>query len=295
MTYESGAPLPATGGAPVSTDGHQLGYGFNCQYPSYASVSTLTGIVDSSNEMHLYYASANRGVTEVYFVNGRWWQGFPSGNANATGGTGMTSLWDGSLEHIYYTGTDGTLWEDYLPGCSGWCNHALTGSASTSPSGFLSATYPGVQAVWGAQPSGGMRLMARYPSGWVGSTLSSSQTPALSTSSPSISIQGNPFYIGSDQNIYQPDQNTTPIQQTSGGPQSELTAVSASTGWTGPLGPLTGGKDATGNWHLFYIGTDGHVHEYYGNGSATWSTNDLTHTCTLYTGNACSLANFTYP
>jgi hypothetical protein len=290
VSYQSGT-LPFTDGVTMGTYD-----GYGCQYPS--AVTTLTGFVDSSNTMHLYFINSSYGVTEAYFPSGgsQWFQGYPGGQSSvATGGLGLSSLWDGTIEHIYFTGLDGNLWEDYYGDgdCSGaWCSHSL--SSSNGPTSYITSTDPNTETVWYASGEPSLVIYAYYDV-WETLTFPSSYTPLLSTTgsllSPLVQILGSPFYIGTDQNIYQPNTNTSPIQQSFGGVKSEFTAGGTQ------IGPLSGGVDSSGTLHLFYVGTDQHLHEYYqASGSSDWAVNDLTQTCTdQATGDPCSDFGYTYP
>jgi hypothetical protein len=238
---------------------------------TFDTASELTGFVDSSGTRHVFYFDGASNVVENYF-SGHWWANSPGGRGNYGQSTGISSLWDGSVEHVYFAGYDGNLWEDYDNGQ--WWSHPLTGStgavqptisASQAPSGyghFTSSLINGTsQAIWGVpSDNSGLRLVAALPN-WQSFLWPSSLVPAIGLSSAMLAINGSPVYVGTDSLIYAPNSSSTSLQAAFGGPA------------VGDSG-ITGFYDGT-NYHIFYVGSDGHLHEYYSPNMSTWSTNDL--------------------
>ncbi len=244
VTSQSGSPLPAG----TLSGGEVTG------------PTTLTGFVDTSSVMHLYFTDSSSIVHEVYY-SGQWWEGHPAGQANALDGKGMTSLWDGAREHIYFTGLDGSLWEDWFSG--GWQSHALTGSTgvvnpkitiSQSPSGYLVAMLQGTQEIFGpSTDSLGMRAVIYDTSaGWESDEFTGLAN--LSVDSPMVAYNNWWFYEGLDQNIYLPGISFSQSLQSMFGGESVNTTANGS-----ELGPISGFIDSSGNSHIFYIGTNGNL------------------------------------
>lgn len=238
--------------------------------------STLAGFTDSSNVSHVFYTDASLNIHELYRYHGTWYQGYPPGAAEAVDGQGMTAVWDGSTEHVFVTGTDFNLW-DVSHSSSGWKTTRLSGSggavspnisSSMAPIGSMSATlYNGTSAaVWGpAEGQTYLTLVADIGGTWEAGALA---PPNLSSGCPTTTTSfGTPYYIGTNQDVYAPNSNVDMTVKW-GQPRSELTNNGTQ------LGPLTGGTDAAGNDHLFYIGTDQLIHEYY-TGCGGWCGNTI--------------------
>ncbi len=265
VTYESNSPLPA---------------GTLTNYSNGTVVTgpaTLTGFVDSSYVGHVYYTDNLSRVHELYYSSGQWWEGSPAGQANALDGKGMTSLWDGAREHIYFTGLDGSLWEDWFS--SGWQSHALTGSTgvvnpkitvSQSPSGYLVAMLQGTQEIFGPSTDGlGMRAVIYDTSaGWESDEFTGLGN--LSVDSPMVAYNNWWFYEGMDQRIYLPGISfSQSLQAMFGGLNVAMIDGGAE------LGPISGFVDSSNNSHIFYIGTDGNLWEYYSSNMTYWSVHSI--------------------
>lgn len=118
--------------------------------------------------------------------------------------------------------------------------------------------------------TGTILLLENYPGsgGWLEQQFSA---PSFTNGCPLIAYttgQGSAvaFYAGMDLNVY---------NWSNGILMSRATLVGASQVMMNP-GPagITGFWDGTYQ-HVFYIGGDSHVHEFYGIASSGWQTNDL--------------------
>jgi hypothetical protein len=262
VTAQSGAPLPYL----TVTNGT-------------IALTGLTGIVDSINTMHVFFAAqGSSNITEMYYWSGRWWWGSPGGQAQVyVGGgigTAISSLWDGSVEHIYYLGTDSQTHEDYYNG--NWWSHALTGTqGAVNPKqawgqfSIASSIDNGQQLIWGAGLGGTSAMIGlEYSAGYWGSY--SIPAPKLVGSSNTIaSFNGTVFYVGSDQQIYDPNESQSSLQSQAGGALVGIATDGVS------LTPLTGFTDSAGYQRVLYAGTDEDLHEYYSNGG-NWVADDVT-------------------
>ncbi|MFT3926577.1 MAG: hypothetical protein QM778_28790 [Myxococcales bacterium] len=238
----------------------------------------LVAYYDGTNQSVWAYGSRVAGdypnvLMHTYVSNNTWnWAAETHDaaiNIGANGSEGISGGWDGTAQHIYYNGLDGIFHELYTSGNQWWPNNLSAAvqpnlTSAQIPAGkFSSSVANGIQTIWGAQQGGapGMRWLAYY-NHWVSGVINA---PYLTSSSPTVSYNGIPFYIGSDQNIYNPNVNEN-ITQKVGFPAAKAA--------DGALSPIAGYQDATGTSHIFYIATDNHLHEYWSSGNS-WGWTDL--------------------
>jgi hypothetical protein len=249
--------------------------------------ATLTGFVDGSGVEHVFFTDDENSVDEFYHNSSAWWLGHEAqfGPVDARGGSGLTSMWDGTCQHIFYLDTsDALLFEDYA--CGGpWQAHPLTGTTgaitpkintSNGPENHMVATFlaGNTEELWG-MPSNLTGLAVAYcetTQCWGSGVLT---TPELEQDSPvAMPSPGNPAYEGSEGDIFTPNdtsQRGQSLQSLYGNP----TAVR--TGDDNELSELAAFTDPSGTSHIFYVGAFGDVFEYYQpSGQNTWSTNQLT-------------------
>ncbi len=272
---------PGANGAVTDTDltatlHTYVGHGSVDKYAGnqiFVNPSTLTGFFEG-NLNHIFYSDATGVIRELYHYSGGWSTGHASRAANAVNGRGLSSQWDGGCEHIYYTATDGGLWEDY--DCGSWQSHELSGPSGAItppitggqvPSGYLTSyDISGTQGIWGIQSDRTELRYVQYVNQWESLEVS---VPALGDpSSAVISVNFNPYYVGSDGLIYD---FSTSLQSLYGGPAVLRTASGTQ------LSEITGFLDTASYSHIFYVGTDGDLHEYYqAPNQTTWSMSQLT-------------------
>jgi hypothetical protein len=168
----------------------------------------------------------------------------------------MSAVWDGSAEHVFVLGTDGNIWDINFNGS--WHSTKVTGPNGTianfnrtyTPEGYVTATmFDGAPMLWGGASQQIALVGLLEP--FTAFTLAVPQVSSISTTA--ALGDGTPFYI--DTARFLRDQNGNSMAALYGGPWSELTG--------GQIGPLTAGTDAWGTGHVFWIGNDGHIHEYY--------------------------------
>jgi hypothetical protein len=295
VTGKAGAPLAV--GLPVSG------------FPGGAleNASTLTGFVDGYGIEHVFYEDGNGLIDELYHNPSGWFLGHVAQGgtaAEASNGRSLTSMWDGSCQHIFYRdGHDLELWEDY--NCGTWSGHRLSGAGGAiSPTVSFGGTAPPplyltsydfggqepVAYLWGAYRDGnGTGLRTAYcGEGVCWGTLEDTGTGASGTvpfftqDSPLISVNNEPIYVGSDARIYTPSESNVSLQAAFGNPNVFKTVV-ADDGVDFAVGTqlseMTGFVDMYGISHIFYIGTaasGGDLFEYYRpSGQSSWSTNRL--------------------
>jgi len=257
--------------------------------PFYASVSpsrpnpgwnfvndgtTLSGMWDGTNA-HVFYAGNDSCVHEAYKY-GATWAGAADdhclGGAAPSlyqdiAGLDLTSLWDGKTEHVFYRGNGGFA-ELYYSGA--W----YEGTPPNLEGGFLSATgVGGIENVFGGTIGSTFQVDSKLGPQWATQAVTM-PSDTCNVGSPTLAYQtplGAQFFCTGANGIIQRflpannDVRTLPL------------TVLAETDTVGPLdySPLTGFYDGS-NMHVFYIGTDGHVHEEYsGDSGNTWGSNDL--------------------
>jgi len=243
----------------------------------YTTYSSLSGFRDSNNYLHIFYIAQDKSLHELYRdTNANWWRGYPPGYANAFGGRGMSAFFNGN-ENIFVTGTDNNLWVVWFDS-NGWHTQQMTGNSflnpplttNASPANFITTGLSaGNPVIWGPSTNGLLTIVELAGSAWYSGAFQGSGTPALDlTLSPTLTMPGTgwPYYIGSDGHMHSPN-NGQDITAQFGGPPGEPIQGRE-------FSPLTGGVDTRGTEHLFYIGNDHLLHEYYGDGTS-WSTNTV--------------------
>jgi hypothetical protein len=239
---------------------------------------TLAGFVDTNNIAHVFFVADTGVLAEAYRLNGTWFEGFPPtpppglpprATKAITQGRDLTAIWDGSANNIFVTGADGNLWDVYFNGT--WSTLQLSGSAGLitppigsglSPGNFMSAVdYMGtVPLLWGAQSNnaGALSVVARFGSAWESEQISAFNLAFSNTPVVVLADDGYPYYIGEGAGggaIFDVQAGSEAnLQQKFGGSFAANSSI-----WA-----LTGGVDTSGTDHLFYIGTDNFIHEYYG-------------------------------
>jgi hypothetical protein len=200
----------------------------------------------------------------------------------------VTAYWDGSVQHVIFdcvndqlngTSYPHELWETYYNG--NWWTHAIASTANGqySPAGYFMGAYSsasGVEGILGLGPAGSKTLVyTSFVNRQWGSV--SISVPSLtynstvlvypdSTGLRAFFVGENPGHVyaiqglGSTNTVV--DLSSTPGQ--SSGAASNLNNVA----WTSDLAGYTDGT----NDHVFFIGADGYIHEFYGGVTAPFSS-----------------------
>lgn len=250
--------------------------------PSYAIESaTLTGYWDGSTG-HLFYQNSFDGYLHEFRGNNGQWSDLSlgvgpqdsSGQPEAVDGLFLTSLWDGGVGHVYFNSHTQQFQELYFYNNNWWGGFGQ--DDNNVAFGMLVAASPsyGLQAVYGSPPANGghwgdltqtVNICHDYGS-WscsptsVGANEYGQLQPTLAYR---VSSTVEVYVVGGDQRLYSPGQTF---------PTNPLAQISIYPPW---YSPITGFWDGSYE-HVFYIGTDSHVHELYRQTfGAGFFTNDL--------------------
>jgi outer membrane protein assembly factor BamB len=278
-------------------DGFALGE-FDGRPPSSAAFTQLTNgvgyfatpqshssIWDGGNQ-HLFVVAEKGDGTlhELYKAGGTWFDhGIPQCSYSGVNGqpSYVTAYWDGVQHAIHacvnpQTGAQ-ELWETYNSGQ--WFTQPIASSASggSVPYGqFAGASNGGVEGILGIGPAGTNTLV--YTSFSPVTRLWSSvpiTVPSLSYNSTVVAYTDSAgfryFFVGANGHVYSlaspGGQNTVTDLSSSPGQSSLASGVTNSVPWTSDL---AGFFDGT-NDHVFFVGADGFVHEFYGAASSPFS------------------------
>jgi outer membrane protein assembly factor BamB len=186
----------------------------------------------------------------------------------------VTAYWDGSVQHVIFDCINDQspyaheLWETYNNGQ--WFTHAIASTANggSAPYGqFAGGASGGKQGILGVGVAGTNKLVYTSFSGGVWSSVSIS-APSLSHNS-TVAVYPDStgiryFFVGANGHIYSlaspGSQNTITDLSVHPGQSSFATGTTNGIPW---ISDLAGFFDGT-NDHVFFIGADGFVHEFYG-------------------------------
>lgn len=268
LTDNSAGAYPYFSGFPyMMTDG-------SYKIPGVSSASTLTGFWDGSVE-HVFFIDDNSCVNEIYY-NGQWWGHCLNSNGIALGsngqdldGMGMTSLWDGTVEHVFYENSggvqeayfNGQWWPGSPPSLDGdvLVSDGLSGDEEIYASGVGFGTGVGLDGKngsgswWSTSVGDGTSGFCTYGSDAV-----------VYIGPYSLGWGQNYFCVGQDHDVWSVDQNQNVT------PMNVPVLVSS----TASPQAITGFWDGYCR-HVFYIGSDSHVHEQYACNGGGWGSNDL--------------------
>jgi hypothetical protein len=252
------------------------------------STSALTGHQLGGNSKHVFFIGTDSHVHELFIASGgRWADNNLTTLASAvlpTPTSALTSYRLGNSQHVFFIGTDNHVHELFIDGGS-WADNDLTASANAgagavppTPTSDLTG-YPlgNSQHVFFIGTDNHVHELFIDGAGWVDNdltTLASAVPPA-----PTSDLTGYPlgnsqhvFFIGTDSHVHEL------FIDGAGWADNDLT-VSANAGAGAvpptPTSDLTGYPLGNNSKHVFFIGTDDHVHELFIDG-AGWLDNDLT-------------------
>jgi hypothetical protein len=252
--------------------------------------SSLSGF-SAAGVNHVFYAGTDSAIHEIY-NNGMWFER-PLGGAaaNATPPDSITSGWDGSVEHVFYTGLgNGHLEELYSNGT--WFPNDWTtvqGGQGTATGQISMSVDSGVLTVWGTNnltQSPAIHSISHAPSGWTNLTYTSPSGGGPQFS-PTLAFdangQGQAFYVGADQQIYQlkSDGSTAPIIPSSATSSCDTTRnpamFVAKSYVSGSLSPIAGFWDGVaGLRRVYFIDLAGYIVELTASLTATtWTVNNV--------------------
>jgi hypothetical protein len=240
--------------------------------------STLAAITPGSGTDYLYYASTDGQIHEAWGNAGSWLNCTVDGVGGRTcdgsiggvpwsqtvNGANMAAITDGTNLHVYYQGTynsQTTLRERYYSG--GW----QSGAPKYDLAGYFSAVSlrNTDEHIFGYDGSYTTMDLEYYLSGWYRSGVGGT---TCDSTSPTVSYESNGY------GYYFCSQGGKIYYSYSGG-----TAIQLNLPVTASANLITG-FHAGSYCHIFYIGTDAHVHEMYSYQCSTtpsnWGTTDVT-------------------
>ncbi|MCU1224359.1 MAG: hypothetical protein JWQ42_2452 [Edaphobacter sp.] len=250
--------------------------------PAAAIGSSLTSLLYPGNEDHVEYIGSDLHVHELWY-DGSAWQttdlSQQTGAPNAASPSALTSLlYAGNQDHVEYIGSDNHVHELWYNG-SIWHTTDLTQQTgapnAASRSALSSLLYPvNEDHVWYIGSDQHVHEFWYNGSIWQTADLTQwTGAPNAASASPLTSLlyagnQDHVCFVGSDQHVHEFWYNgstwqTSDLTQWTGAPNASSPSALSSL-----LYPVN--ED-----HVWYIGSDQHMHESWYNGS-TWQTSDLT-------------------
>jgi zinc metalloprotease ZmpB len=250
------------------------------------STSALTGHQLGGNSKHVFFIGTDSHVHELFIASGgRWADNNLTTLATAvlpTPTSALTSYRLGNSQHVFFIGTDNHVHELFIDGGS-WADNDLTVSANAgagavppTPTSDLTG-YPlgNSQHVFFIGTDNHVHELFIDGAGWVDNDLTALAGAGAVPPTPTSALTGYPlgnsqhvFFIGTDSHVHELDID--------GGSwnDNDLTTLAGAVAPT-PTSALTGYRLSDNSKHVFFIGTDDHVHELFIDG-AGWVDNDLT-------------------
>jgi hypothetical protein len=192
--------------------------------------------------------------------------------------TGLSALWDGSVEHVYWNAAPGVLNETYYSG--NWYTHTLLSSPTYTPFFNTTAVSPvnGMEYVWGQawsaqyarDANAAAQLTYTASAGWKSDIAAApnldvgSGTASFTWKDNTAGLQGSGtdgglFYIGTNNAVYEylPGFGSTILSYGAASNRQYAPTGNQITGF------YDGGSGSAGNLHLFYVDNAGFVVELY--------------------------------
>ncbi len=250
-----------------------------------AATSALDGHRLSDDSKHVFFIGTDSHVHELVIApGGRWADNDLTALATAVPPTPASALTSYRListnsQHVFFIGTDNHVHELFIDGGS-WADNDLTALATAVPPTPASALtgYPlsdDSQHVFFIGTDNHVHELFIDGGSWADNDLTALATAVPPT--PASALTGYPlsddsqhvFFIGTDNHVHELSIN--------GGSwaDNDLTALAGAVPPT-PGSALTGYPLSTNSKHVFFIGTDNHVHELFLAPGGSWLDNDLT-------------------
>jgi hypothetical protein len=251
--------------------------------------SDLAGYPLDDNSKHVFFVGTDHHAYELYFTAREGWvfndltalaRAVPPISTSALAGHQL----GGNSKHVFFIGTDSDVHELFIASGGRWADNNLTTMASavlpTPTSALTSYRLGNSQHVFFIGTDNHVHELFIDGAGWVDNDLTASANAGAGAvpPTPTSDLTGYPlgnsqhvFFIGTDSHVHEL------FIDGAGWADNDLTA-SANAG-AGAV-PPTPTSDLTGyplgnSQHVFFIGTDDHVHELFIDG-AGWLDNDLT-------------------
>jgi hypothetical protein len=255
--------------------------------PTSALTGFRLGPALGPNTKHVFFIGTDNHVYELYFTAGTGWvfndltslaRAVPPTPTSALAGH---SLSDDS-KHVFFIGTDNHVHELFIAGGGRWADNDLTtlagvGAKPPTPTSALTSYRLGddSQHVFFIGTDNHVHELFIAGAGWHDNDLTAlagAVAPAAASALTGYRLVGDDslhvFFIGTDNHVHE--------LFFAGGSwaANNLTALAGAVPPT-PTSALTGYPLSDNSQHVFFIGTDSHVHELSINGGS-WADNDLT-------------------
>jgi photosystem II stability/assembly factor-like uncharacterized protein len=249
--------------------------------------SALVGYRLSNDSQHVNYIGTDKHVRELYVTAGAAWvDNDLTEEAGAVPPT-VTSALEGfrlndDSQHVFFIGTDGHVYELYITAGAGWIYNDLTALARAVPPTVITAldgyrlSDDSKHVFFIGTDNHVHELFIARGGRWGDNdltTLAAAVSPLPTTALAGLPLSDDSqhvFFIGTDNHVRE-------LDITFGGSwaDNDLTTLASA---VPPIltTALAGYRLSDDSKHVFFIGTDNHVHELYFTGGAGWADNDLT-------------------
>ena len=248
------------------------------------ATSALDGYRLSDDSKHVNFIGTDNHVHELYITGGgRWVDNDLTTLAGAVPPTATSALEGFRLsddsQHVFFIGTDNHVHELYIAG-AGWVDNDLTTLAGAVPPTATSALEgyrlsDDSQHVFFIGTDNHVHELYIAGAGWVDNdltTLAGAVPPTPTSALDGYRLSSDSqhvFFIGTDSHVHEL------YIAGAGWVDKDLTTLAGAVPPT-PTSALDGYRLSDDSKHVFFIGTDNHVHELYFTASAGWVDNDLT-------------------
>ena len=249
-----------------------------------AATSALAGFRLSDDSKHVFFIGTDNHVHELFIAgDGRWDDNDLTTLAGAVAPAATSALTGHRLsddsQHVFFIGTDNHVHELFIAG-AGWADNDLTtlaGAVPPTPASALTGhrLSDDSQHVFFIGTDNHVHELFIAGAGWADNNLTTLAGAVPPT--PTSALTGYPlsdnsqhvFFIGTDNHVREL------FIAGAGWADNDLTTLAGAVPPT-PTSALTGYRLSNDTKHVFFIGTDDHVHELFFTAVAGWVDNDLT-------------------
>ena len=255
--------------------------------PTSALAGFPLGPALGPNTKHVFFIGTDNHVYELYFTAGTGWVfNDLTSLARAVPPTPTSALTGHSLsddsKHVFFIGTDNHVHELFIAPGGRWADNDLTtlagvGAKPPTPTSALTSHVLSTnsQHVFFIGTDNHVHELFIDGGSWADNDLTAlagavPPTPASALTSHRLSTNSqHVFFIGTDNHVHE--------LSIDGGSwhDNDLTTLAGAVAPT-PTSALTGYPLSDNSKHVFFIGTDNHVHELYFTAGPGWVDNDLT-------------------
>jgi hypothetical protein len=246
--------------------------------------SALAGFRLSNNSKHVFFIGTDKHVYELYFTAGEGWVfNDLTALAGAVAPTPSSALEGFRLgddsKHVFFIGTDNHVHELFIAAGGRWDDNDLTTLAGAVPPAATSALVgfrlgDNSKHVFFIGTDNHVHELFTASAGWADNDLTTLAGAVAPT--PGSALTGYPlsdnsqhvFFIGTDNQVHEL------FIAGAGWADNNLTTLAGAVAPT-PGSALVGYPLSDNSQHVFFIGTDSHVHELFIAG-AGWADSDLT-------------------